>query len=121
MIEGVRFDRARLAEAASDELIAATDVADLLVRLGMPFREAHGVVAALVRNALDSGRALSQMTPEDLAAVSELLAAHEDQLREILREGSWLESKVSEGGTAGARLREQLHSARAELDAGASG
>ena len=37
--------RAACAEAASDELIAATDVADLLVRLGMPFREAHGVVA----------------------------------------------------------------------------
>ena len=36
----------RLAEAAGDELIAATDVADLLVKRGLPFREAHGVVAA---------------------------------------------------------------------------
>ena len=44
-----RFDRERMREAASDELIAATDVADLLVRLGVPFREAHGVVAGLVR------------------------------------------------------------------------
>ena len=52
MIAGARFDRERMRRAASDELIAATDVADLLVRLGMPFREAHGVVAALVREAL---------------------------------------------------------------------
>ncbi|HEY4895143.1 MAG TPA: argininosuccinate lyase, partial [Solirubrobacteraceae bacterium] len=43
MIAGVSFRRERMSEAASDELIAATDVADLLVRLGMPFREAHGV------------------------------------------------------------------------------
>ncbi len=55
MIAGVRFDRERMRAAAADELIAATDVADLLVRLGMPFREAHGVVAGLVRTALDSG------------------------------------------------------------------
>ena len=39
---GSRFDRERLAAAAADELIAATDVADLLVRRGVPFREAHG-------------------------------------------------------------------------------
>jgi argininosuccinate lyase len=42
MIEGVSFNRERMREGASDDLIAATDVADLLVRLGMPFREAHG-------------------------------------------------------------------------------
>ncbi len=53
MISGVTFDAERMREAASDELIAATDVADLLVRLGVPFREAHGVVAGLVRTALD--------------------------------------------------------------------
>ena len=40
----------------ADEFLAATDVADLLVRRGMPFREAHGVVGSLVREALASGR-----------------------------------------------------------------
>ena len=49
------------AEASADELIAATDVADLLVTLGVPFREAHGVVAGLVRTALDSDRRLSEL------------------------------------------------------------
>ncbi len=118
MIAGVRFDRERMREAAGDELIAATDVADLLVRLGMPFREAHGVVAGLVRTALDSGRPLSQLTARELAAHSETLGAHHEEFRRVLSESSWLESKVSEGGTALARVREQIGLARTVLDAG---
>ena len=56
MLAGLSFDRERLAAAAADEMVAATDVADLLVRRGMPFREAHGVVGGLVRTALESGQ-----------------------------------------------------------------
>jgi argininosuccinate lyase len=116
MIAGVRFDRERLAQAASDELIAATDVADLLVRLGVPFREAHGIVAGLVRTAIDGDRALSQLSTQELAEHSEILAAHAGELAEVLAQSSWLESKVSEGGTSLARVREQLSAAGAALD-----
>src|ERR687885_36475 len=56
MLSTIVFDRDRLAAAAADELIAATDIADLLVRRGIPFRQAHGIVAGLVREALDSGK-----------------------------------------------------------------
>jgi argininosuccinate lyase len=125
MVSGVSFHRERLEEAASDELIAATDVADLLVRRGMPFREAHGVVASLVRLAVDSGRPLSALTPEELSAQSVLLlgpggapgegqAPGEDYYK-VLSRDSWLESKVSVGGTALPRVREQLELARAVL------
>jgi argininosuccinate lyase len=117
MIAGVRFERERMRAAASDELIAATDVADLLVRLGVPFREAHGVVAGLVRTAVDAGKGLSQLSDAEIAAVSETLAAHREDFDAVLAESSWLESKVSEGGTSLARVREQLVLARAELDA----
>jgi argininosuccinate lyase len=116
MVAGVRFARERLSEAASDELIAATDLADLLVRLGVPFRDAHSTVAGLVRAALDSGRALSELTQEQLAAHSRELAGHEQEFRAALDRHAQLESKVSEGGTALARVREQLHVAREELD-----
>jgi len=116
MLAGVRFDEQRMRVAAGDELIAATDIADLLVRLGMPFREAHGVVAGLVRTALDSDRTLSQLSREELAQHSELLAEHDSELREVLSSSSWLESKISEGGTASARLAEQLALARRVLD-----
>jgi argininosuccinate lyase len=116
MVAGARFHRERLSEAAADELIAATDVADLLVGFGVPFREAHGIVAGLVRTALDSGRRLSELTTDELAAHSEILASHEARLREVLTQSSWLESKVSEGGTSLMRVREQIELARATLD-----
>jgi argininosuccinate lyase len=121
MIAGVRFRRERLLEAASDELIAATDVADLLVRLGVPFREAHGAVAGLVRAALDQGRALSDMSAEELATHSSVLAEHKAELEQTLSQSAWLESKVSEGGTSLGRVREQLSAARAALERPAAG
>ena len=117
MIEGVSFSRERMRAAAADELLAATDIADLLVsRCDVPFREAHGVVAGLVRAALDSGRTLSQLTPDELAAHSAALGEHSDAYYAALREDAWLESKVSQGGTASTRVREQLEAARALLD-----
>jgi argininosuccinate lyase len=113
MLSTISFRREALSEAASDELIAATDVADLLVRRGVPFRQSHGIVAGLVRTAVDSGRGLSELTREELADHSDAL---DDEFYAVLAQGSWLESKVSEGGTSLARVREQLAHARAELD-----
>jgi argininosuccinate lyase len=104
-----------MAAAASDEMLAATDVADLLVRLDVPFREAHGVVAGLVRTALDSGKVLTELSDAELGEHSDVLAANAERFREVLRQGSWLESKVSEGGTSSARLAEQIAAARAVL------
>ena len=113
MLSSIEFRGDRLARAASDELIAAVDVADMLVRRGVPFRQSHGIVAGLVRTAVDSGRSLSELTPEELAQHSEAL---DDEFYAVLSQASWLESKVSEGGTALDRVREQLAHARAALD-----
>ena len=93
MVARRAFDRERMAAAASDELIAATDLADLLVRRGMPFREAHGVVAGLVRAAVDAAGRCPAPTRSPIARSSA-------RRREVLAERSWLESKVREGGTA---------------------
>ncbi len=116
MIASISFRRERLASAAGDELLAATDVADLLVRRGVPFRESHGIVAGLVRLAIEQGVSLSELSAEQLAEQSPLL---DDEFYAVLRDGAWLESKVSEGGTSLGRVREQLERARAALDAGA--
>ena len=113
MLSSIRFGRDRLAAAAADELLAATDVADLLVRRGLPFREAHGVVAGLVRTAIDQGKPLSALTPEELANQSPLL---DDEFYALLRDGAWLESKRSQGGTSLPRVREQLDRARIVLE-----
>ena len=85
MLGGLRFNRERLEAAAADEMGAATDIADLLVRKGMPFREAHGVVGGLVRAAVESGRTLSELSRDELASHSELLG---DDYYEALRAGA---------------------------------
>ncbi len=112
MLATITFKRDRLVSAASDEFLAATDIADLLVRRGMPFREAHGVVAGLVRRAVEGGKQLSELTLSELAEQSSLL---DEAYYGVLEDGAWLESKVSEGGTSLGRVREQLERARASL------
>jgi argininosuccinate lyase len=113
MLSSLEFDRERLAGASADEMIAAVDVADMLVRRGIPFRQSHGIVAGLVREAAAAGKPLSALSREQLARHSEAL---DDEFYDVLAQGSWLESKISVGGTALDRVREQLAHARAELD-----
>jgi argininosuccinate lyase len=112
MLGAIAFDRERLAAAAADEFLAATDIADMLVRRGVPFRQAHGIVGGVVRTALEQGKSLSELTSGELAEHSPLL---DDDFYSALEPQGWLEGKVSEGGTALARVREQLDRARAEL------
>ena len=117
MLRGIAFHRERLEAAGADELLAATDLADLLVRQGTPFREAHGIVAGLVRRALDGGKRLSELTDDELAEAAPQLGA---ELRAALEPGASVESKVSEGGTSLPRVRDQLAQARHVLEEAAS-
>jgi len=112
MLAGIAFDRERLAEASGDEMLAATEVADLLVRKGVPFREAHGIVGGLVRDAVERGVSLSALSEEDVLAHSEHLDA---DFYEVLRRESSLESKRIEGGTGSQPLERQIELARATL------
>jgi len=114
MLPGIEFDRERMAAAAADEMAAATDVADLLVRRGMPFREAHAVVGGLVRHALEQGIGLSDIAPEQLSEFSDRL---DEEYYEVLAEGSWLDTKLSRGGTSSTAVAKQLELAAAELRA----
>jgi argininosuccinate lyase len=112
ILEGIRFDRDRLLAAAGDEMLAATEIADLLVRRGMPFREAHGIVGDLVRQCVQEGRSLSDLTSEEIRMRSELF---DDEYYEVLKQSSWLESKRSEGGTSSASLVRQIEFATERL------
>jgi argininosuccinate lyase len=112
MLEGISFNRERLAAAAADEMLAATDLADALVQEGVPFREAHGLVGGLVRSALDSGKSLSELTEAELDGVPE---SARQAVRQALESGRTIESKISAGGTASSRVAEQLAQARGAL------
>ncbi len=114
MMAGIVFDRERLEAASGDEMLAATEIADLLVRRGVPFREAHGIVGGLVRDAVERGKSLSELTPEELSERSEQL---DDDFYEVLKRESWLESKQIEGGTGSAALAEQIGLAHETLAA----
>lgn len=109
MLEGAAFDRERMAEAAADGMIAATDLADFLVRRGLPFRQSHQIVGKIVRETLAAERELSSLSLDELQAYSPHLDADAISL---LAEDGWLESKASAGGTASARVAEQLAAAR---------
>ncbi len=119
MLSTITFKRGRLAEAAGDEFLAATDIADHLVTRGLPFRSAHGVVGELVRLAVNSGRPLSELTPGELKNASPLLDP--DGYYALLADGAWLESKASRGGTGSAALAEQLVRVRTALDRARTG
>jgi argininosuccinate lyase len=95
-------------------MLAATEVADLLVRRGVPFREAHGIVGGLVRDAVEQGKSLSELTPEELRTASEHL---DESYYEVLKRSSWLESKRIEGGTSSAALERQIAAATETLAA----
>jgi argininosuccinate lyase len=114
MLSGIRFDRERLEAASGDEMLAATEIADLLVRKGVPFREAHGIVGGLVRDAVDRGKSLSELSLDELRERSE----HLDQdYYEVLARSSWLESKRIEGGTGSVPLAAQIELAAETLAA----
>jgi len=114
MVGGIEFNRERLAAAAEDEMLAATDLADALVQEGVPFREAHGLVGGLVRAAVDSGRSLSELDDSELDGVPENARR---AVRRALEAGGTIESKVSAGGTSSSRVEEQLERAREALTA----
>jgi argininosuccinate lyase len=105
MIAGGTFRKDRMAAAAADELLAATDLADELVKRGVPFRQCHAIVGGLVREAVDSGRRLSELSDDELTAQSPHLGPW---IRALLEPLSLLERKQSQGGTSSARLTEQL-------------
>jgi argininosuccinate lyase len=114
MLAGIEFDRQRLEDASGDEMLAATEIADLLVRRGVPFREAHGIVGGLVREAVAQGKALSDLTEEELRSASEHL---DESYYEVLKRSNWLESKRIEGGTSSRALERQIAAAAETLAA----
>jgi argininosuccinate lyase len=111
MLPALRFDTARMAHAA-DGLLLATDVADLLVeRHGMPFRQAHEVVGALVRHCLATGTQLRDVDARTLRRLSPRLTP--DLVRRLTPARSVARRAVI-GGTAPAAVRRALARAARE-------
>ena len=104
------FDTARMAELAPQGFSLATDVAEWLVREGVPFREAHELAGACVRVCEERGLELADLTDTDFAGIDPRLGPG---VRDVLTVEGSVASRDGRGGTAPARVREQLSELRA--------
>lgn len=109
MLRTLRFDTARLAELAPAGFTLATDIAEWLVRQGVPFRVAHEAAGECVRVAEARGAGLDELTDEELAGVHPALSP---EVRDVLTVDGSVSSRDAYGGTAPSRVAEQ----RARLD-----
>lgn len=112
MVSGLKFDRERARAAAEGGYAQATDVADYLVRRGLPFREAHRLVGRLVAQLSKEGRPLRSASMEELHVLSPLF---DEEYYEVVDLERVVAGKISPGGTAPARVEEQLALARQVL------
>jgi argininosuccinate lyase len=108
-VASLMFDRERLATAASDSFALATDVAERLVQLGVPFRQAHEGVGVLVREAESLGVGLDRLPTASIARVHVALAEEWDVLMDP-RAATGRRSGSS--GTSGEAVRAQWSQAR---------
>jgi len=105
LVSTLTFDTARMAELAPQGFSLATDVAEWLVRVGVPFREAHEVAGASVRWCEHLGCDLPDLTDDQLAEISVHLTP---DVRSVLTIEGSVASRTGRGGTAPVRVREQL-------------
>ncbi|KAE8762734.1 argininosuccinate lyase [Georgenia thermotolerans] len=105
MVATLTFDTDRMAALAPQGFSLATDVAEWLVRQGVPFREAHEVAGACVRECEGQGKELWDLTDAELAAISSHLTP---AVREVLTVEGSIASRDGHGGTAPVRVVEQL-------------
>ena len=105
MMRGVTVKADNMRAAVMQGFAMATDLADYLVKKGMPFRDSHEVVARAVRFADDKGVDLSELAFVDLAQFSDLIA--EDVFEHLTSEGA-LNARDHIGGTAPAQVRAQI-------------
>jgi len=113
MIGSITVHTDRLADAASVGAMCATDLADYLVRKGVPFREAHRCIAELVRSCVEKGSPLEELTAGQLRDAHELF---DDDALECLSPDTAMRLRTSHGGTAPETVRTQLDRVRAALE-----
>ncbi|MCG8925979.1 argininosuccinate lyase [Lentzea sp. CC55] len=105
MVATLKFDVDRMASLAPAGFTLATDIAEWLVRQGVPFRVAHEAAGACVRAAESRGVGLEDLTDDEFAAISPALTP---DVRSVLTVAGSIASRNAQGGTAPSRVREQL-------------
>ena len=114
LLEGMELDRDAMLRVAQDGFTTATDLADYLARKGIAFRDAHEIVANLVRLGMDTDKDLSQMSLSELQGMCKEIES--DVFDVLTLEGS-VNARNHVGGTAPAQVRQAIQRARKRLAA----
>jgi argininosuccinate lyase len=114
LLPEVQFHRERMATMAEQGFTLATDLADYLVRKGLPFRKAHFVVGQIVQYCAQDGKRLQECSLEEFKKFHKGI---DTDIYSFLRLDSAVDRRTSMGGTASSRVRQALDEARGELDA----
>jgi argininosuccinate lyase len=114
MLRGIKVDKEAMRVAATEGFATATDLADYLVNKGMPFRDAHEVVARAVRQAALQGCDLAELRLDELQEFSPHIS--EDVYSVLTLEGS-LASRNHIGGTAPQQVKAAIQRARQRIEA----
>jgi argininosuccinate lyase len=117
LVATMRVNTARMEASAPDGYALATDLAELLVRRGVPFRDAHEAVGHLVVWCQVNDKDLGELTDDELAKVSSHLTP---DVRDVLSVPGALAARKAHGGTAPDRVRDQLVALREAVDAQAA-
>src|SRR5579862_1520091 len=112
LIAGLEFDVERMRAAAADPALGATDLAEELVRRGMPFRSAHEVIGSLVRTAEQKRVPLHQLDAADLRAVDRALTPEVMQALDAARA---VAARALPGGPAPAMVEREVARLESEL------
>jgi argininosuccinate lyase len=111
LVEGLRLDRDRMAAAASDDRLLATELADALAKRGIPFREAHEIVGRRIAEAEALGVSLAALGPKNEITEKDLQAL--DVRRALAKRDVF-------GGTAPRQVLRAARAAVRRLSGGAS-
>ncbi|HPC15339.1 MAG TPA: argininosuccinate lyase [Candidatus Hydrogenedentes bacterium] len=112
MIPAIRVNAARMAEAAREGFMEATDLADALVNAGMPFRDAHAVVGRIVLHCVRNGKRLTDLSLSEIQTFSPLF---NEKIRYALDMHAIVKKRDLPGGTAPRRVMAALRRAKARL------
>lgn len=112
VLKNIRVNETKMREAAVKGYMNATELADYLVRKGMPFREAHNTVGRMVVKAIGRETELQELSLDELRSITSLI---EDDVFEALSLDQTLGTKSQVGGTAPQRVQEALADARKKL------
>jgi argininosuccinate lyase len=109
MLSTATFDSDKMAAALEHGFPTATEVADYLVRKGLPFREAHGIVGQIVSYCEEQGTRAEDLTAEEWRSFSR---EFDEDIADCISPHGAMRAKTSPGGTSPDRVREQLAAAR---------